>query len=282
MIFTAKSSFHSPGAAFSLADHFATCSKLGRYLTMIDSGRFVISDDFSATRMPRDAVALASICSKDEVVARAALLPLGRLASDPKRRGAFEELFTLIEAQALSPRVRAEADALLEAGFREARIRELEAHLHDELNPARTRYRAFLETVAQLLAGKISHGFFLDEFMDFTNAVAGRLDFGIYSFCIDRIFSASAIPMEIKKSLVVEMMQFPPMIRRELLSNALMNAAAGAEFPAFVRHAMALHLAKERVLEVELLEAVKTKRLSAQDLETSLKGRAAVSVPGTA
>ena len=277
-----KSPLQVPAGTFTLADHFASCSKLGRYLTMFDSGRFVISDDFSARRMPRDAVALASICSKDEVVARAALMPLGRLAADPKRRGAFEELFMLIEAQALSPRVRAEADALLEAGFREARIRELEAQLHDEQNPARTRYRAFLETVAQLLAGKISQGYFLDEFMDFTTSVAGKLDFGIYSFCLDRIFSAAAIPLKIKKTLVVEIMRFPVLIRRELLSNAIINAAAGPELAAFVRHAMALHLEKERVLEVELLEAIKMKRLSVADLETSLKGRSAITIPGTA
>ncbi|MCK4939297.1 MAG: hypothetical protein KAR80_03320, partial [Rhodospirillaceae bacterium] len=57
----------------TMADHFATCSRLGRYLTLVDSGRFVISDDLISSHMPREAVAFASICSKDEVVARAAL-----------------------------------------------------------------------------------------------------------------------------------------------------------------------------------------------------------------
>lgn len=256
-----------------LADHFAACSRLGRYLTLVDSGRFVISDDFLSPRMPRDAVALASICSKDEIVARAALLPLGRIGAMKLHRDAYEELFSLIERQALSPRVRADADAMLESGFRESRILELEASLHDELNPARLRYRSFLETVAKLVAGKISSGFFLDEFIDFTNAVAGRLDFGIYSFCLDRIFSAPAIPLKLKKTLVVELMGFPPIIRRELLSNILAGAANNQDLAAFTRHAMAMHLKKERVLEVELLEAVKMKRLSTGDIELSLKGQ---------
>ncbi|MDH5489430.1 MAG: hypothetical protein OEX17_05805 [Rhodospirillaceae bacterium] len=265
-----------------LADHFAACSRLGRYLTLVESGRFVISDDFLSPRMPRDAVALASICSKDEVVARAALLPLGRIGAQAKNRGAYEELFSLIERQALSPRVRAEADAMLEGGFREARILELEASLHDELNPARLRYRTFLETVALLVAGKVSHGFFLDDFIDFTNTVAGRLDFGIYSFCLDRIFSAPAIPLKLKKTLVVELMGFPPLIRRELLSNILASAATNQELAAFTRHAMAMHLKKERVLEVELLEAVKMKRLSTGDIELSLKGQNAAFASGQA
>jgi hypothetical protein len=30
-----------------LADHFLACSKLGRYLTLFDESRFVITDDFS-------------------------------------------------------------------------------------------------------------------------------------------------------------------------------------------------------------------------------------------
>ena len=257
----------------TLADHFAACSRLGRYLTMADSGRFVISDDLISSRMPREAVAFASICSKDEVVARAALLPLGRLGADKSRREVYEELFSLIEHQALSPRVRADAEAMIEGGFREARILELEANLHDELNPARARYRTFLETVTQLVGGKISQGFFLDEFTDFTNTVAGRLDFGIYSFCLDRIFSAPAIPLKLKKTLTVELMGFPPIIRRELLSNILAGDATIAELAAFTRHAMSMHLKKERVLEIELLEAVKMKRLSTTDIEISLKGQ---------
>ena len=150
---------------------------------------------------------------------------------------------------------------------------DLEANLHDELNPARARYRTFLETVTKLVAGKISQGFFLDEFIDFTNTVAGRLDFGIYSFCLDRIFSAPAIPLKLKKTLVVELMGFPPIIRRELLSNVLTGAVTMVELGAFTRHAMAMHLKKERVLEVELLEAVKMKRLSTSDIEISLKGQ---------
>ncbi|MCW8915251.1 MAG: hypothetical protein OQK24_05275 [Magnetovibrio sp.] len=257
-----------------LADHFVTCNKLGRYLTFQGNSRFLITDDFASSKLniPKDAQAMASICSKDDLVARAALMPLAHRAAslDDIRREAFEELFELIERQTLSDSVREGAAAVLQSGFRENRIRELEAVLSDDLNPARARYRGFLEVVRQLIEGRIAAGTFIDDFVDFTKSVAGRLDFGIYSYCLDRIFATQLIPLQVKKMVAVEVMNFPPLVRRELLSNALAHGAVDRATKDFIRHTIALHLDKPQAVEIELLEAVKTQRISESQIENSL------------
>ncbi|PHS77264.1 MAG: hypothetical protein COB59_09440 [Rhodospirillaceae bacterium] len=257
-----------------LADHFVSCTKLGRYLTFQGNGRFLISDDFHSTkvRIPKDAQAMAAMFSRDELVGRAAIMPLAQRASslDDHRREAYEELFELIERQTLSPRVREGAAQILQAGFRETRIRELEAALGDDLNPARKRYREFLATVRMLIEKKVSSGLFIDDFVDFTTSVAGHLDFGIYSFCLDRIFATPMIPLQVKKLVAIEVLKFPSLVRRELLSNALASTAVDTTTKAFIRHAVSLHLDKEQAVQVELLEAVKCRRISPQDIENSL------------
>ena len=43
-----------------LADHFLWCSKLGRYLTVSDGSRFVITDDFRDAPVQPEAAAVAS------------------------------------------------------------------------------------------------------------------------------------------------------------------------------------------------------------------------------
>ena len=258
----------------ALADHFVTCTKLGRYLTFQGNGRFLISDDFhsSTIRIPKDAQAMAAIYSRDELVGRAAIMPLAHRAAtmDDARREAYEELFELIERQSLSPSVRAGVADVLQSGFRETRIREIEAALGDDLNPARKRYRAFLDTVRQLIEKKVSAGAFVDDFVDFTSTVAGRLDFGIYSFCLDRIMAAPLIPLQVKKMVTIELLKFPTLVRRELVSNALANPGVDNPSKAFIRHTMALHLDKDQAVEIELLEAVKQHRISPQDIEATL------------
>lgn len=255
----------------ALADHFVTCSNLGRYLTFQSNGRFLISDDFHSSkfRIPKEAQAMAAICSKDDLVARAAILPLAHRAAsmDDARRQAYEELFELIERQTLSPRVREGVADVLSGGFREARIRELEAVLADDLNPARKRYREFLEAVRRLIENKMAPGSFIDDFVDFTKSVAGRLDFGIYSYCLDRIYATPMIPLAVKKLVTIEILGFPPLVRRELISNALANPGVDRPTKAFVRHAVSMHLAKEQAVEIDLLNAVKERRISERDIE---------------
>lgn len=257
-----------PGLA--MADHFVLSAKLGRYLTFQGNGRFLISDDFHSSkfRIPKDAQAIAAICSRDDLVARAAIMPLAHRAAsmDDARRGAYEELFELIERQTLSANVRAGAAAVLQSGFREVRIRELEALLTDDLNPARKRYREFLQSVRQLIEQRVASTTFIEDFLDFTQSVAGRLDFGIYSFCLDRIFATPMIPLQVKKLVTIELLGFPPLVRRELLSNALANPGVDSQVKAFMRHAVAMHLAKEQAVEIDLLEAVKERRVTETEI----------------
>ncbi|MBC8337935.1 MAG: hypothetical protein ISR51_04635 [Rhodospirillales bacterium] len=259
-----------------LADHFLMCSRLGRYLTVADGSRFVITDDFREFPVQPEAAAMASLYSKDLLVAQAALLPLGgsvhKMSSNKREK--YERLFHLIEEQALSDVVRHSAQEIIKAGFRNAEIRALEAELGDKLSPARMRYRAFLEVVKQLMDRNITAGPFLDEFRDFTKSVAGKLDFGIYSFCLDRLFGSPRITMKVKKLLVLEILQFPPIIRRELLTNILSLRGQIRELTEFVKYMVATELGKNAAIEIELLEAFKLQRLSMEDIEISLKARA--------
>ena len=258
-----------------LANHFLWCSKLGRYLTVSDGSRFVITDDFRDAPMQPEAAAVASIYSKDLLVAQSALLPLGAPVHkmSPRKRENYERLFTLIEKQALSDVVRHSAREVLNAGFRNAEIRALEAELGDKLNPARIRYRAFLNVVKQLMDRNITAGPFLDEFRDFTLGVAGHLDFGIYSFCLDRMFGSLRIQMKVKKLLVLEILKYPPIIRRELLTNVLAYPGQARELIEFVKYMVATELSKNAAIEIELLEAFKFRRLSMEDIESSLLAR---------
>ncbi|MBM3564960.1 MAG: hypothetical protein FJX42_02460, partial [Alphaproteobacteria bacterium] len=131
-----------------LADHFLSCCRLGRYLTVAEGSRFVITDDFRQPQeaIPPSAAAMASIYSRDFLVAEAALLPLARTAErlTGRERERFERLFDLIEAQALAPVVKVSAHALLERDFRVGDLRAIEDDLDDRLSPARVRYREFL------------------------------------------------------------------------------------------------------------------------------------------
>ena len=258
-----------------LADHFLACTRLGRYLTVFDGSRFVITDDFRAAPVLPEAAAMASIYSKDLLVAQAALLPLGGAVHKMSvtKREKYERLFQLIEENALSEMVRHSARDVLSAGFRNAEIRALEAELGDKLSPARIRYREFLEIVKQLMARKITAGPFLDEFKDFTQVVAGKLDFGIYSFCLDRMFGSARITIKVKKLLVLEILQFPPIIRRELLTDILALHGQIRELVEFIKYMVATELGKNAAIEIELLEAFKLQRLSMEDIETSLKAR---------
>jgi hypothetical protein len=78
------------------------------------------------------------------------------------------------------------------------------------------------------------------------------------------------IPLQVKKMVTVEIMRFPPLIRRELLSNALANGGVDRPTKDFIRHAISMHLPKGQLLEIELLEAVKERRITAQEIENTL------------
>jgi hypothetical protein len=258
-----------------LADHFVACSSLGRYLTVFDESRFVITDDFMEDgAVDRTAAAVASIFSNDPLVAEAALLPLSKAAQKKAsgKREHYEELFSLIEKQALNSSVKESAQSLLDSGFREVRIREIEGSLDDKLSPARSRYRAFLKIIRYLIEHKITPQLFRDEFLDFTYAVAGRLDFGIYSFCLDRIFDKDEIPMRAKGFLISELLGFPFTIRRELLTNILTLQGGNKRLTDFVRDATIQKLGEVAATEIELLVALKTSQMSMDDINNMISG----------
>ena len=267
----------SPGGhGPDLADHFLSCAKLGRYLTTFDDSRYLITDDFQRAKNLHPIVATtASIFSKDPLVAQIALVPLSKAAGTNtiENREKLEELFTLIEARALSNDARECAHAILESDFRESRIQALERELGGRMSPARRRYRQFLEIVRALAELKISAQAFRDEFADFTHAVAGRLDFGIYSFCIDRILGNDRIAEKAKTLLVDQILNFPPLIRRELLTNALSARATPPGVAAYIRHGVNTTLGIETATEIFLLEGLKTRRITAEELEQRIRRR---------
>ena len=254
----------------NLADHVLECCKLNRYLTVADGHRFVITEDFERNvAVSADAAAMAAIYSRDKLVAQAAILPLGQIAKKLRKkseRAIYERLFSLIEEQALDDRVRDSAHTLLERGFREAEIKSIEAELNDQLSPARARYRDFLDIVRRMMDGAMTPPAFVEEFKAFTADVAGRLDFGIYSFCLDRLFGSLRIPEVVKQLLVGELLAFPPLVRRELLTNILVYPGQTEELKRFVRNTILAELGRSVVVEIELLEAYRMRRITLADL----------------
>lgn len=225
--------------ASDLAAHFMECGALNTNLTLAPGERMVITDDLlNGTVHSLEAMSMAAIVARDGMVARAALLPLGVAASkvSAANREKYHRLFALIEDTAFDETVRESAEALVHARFRDSQIRELANELGGTVGPARQRYRGFLDVVKMLTARKISESAFLDEFLDFTRAVAGKLDFGIYAMCIDRLFTSERIPIMVKVSLLKEILRYPPLIRKELVTNLLSSPAAA---PELIRHARA-------------------------------------------
>ena len=252
----------------NLADHFLTCAKLGRYLTVASGSRFIITDDLREKNFMPDAAAMAAIYSRDGLVAEAALLPLSQTIPimDVAQRDKYERLFHLIGEQTLAGDVRNAAQSLIASRFRAAEIRDLEAELGNKLNPARLRYRDFLVVVRKLMVREISERSFMDEFKGFTQEVAGRLDFGIYSFCIDSIYSSQKIPITVKKLLALEFLNFPPLIRRELISNILAVPGQTGNMADFVSAMIDRYLALETVIEIKLLKDLKLHRFSMEEI----------------
>ena len=252
----------------NLADHFLTCAKLGRYLTVASGSRFIITDDLREKSFMPDAAAMAAIYSRDGLVAEAALLPLSQTIPimDVAQRDKYERLFHLIGEQTLAGDVRNAAQSLISSRFRAAEIRDLEAELGNKLNPARLRYRDFLVVVRKLMVREISERSFMDEFKGFTQEVAGRLDFGIYSFCIDSIYSSQKIPVTVKKLLALEFLNFPPLIRRELISNILAEPGQTGNMGDFVSAMIDRYLALETVIEIKLLKDLKLHRFSMEEI----------------
>lgn len=244
-----------------LAAHFMECGSLNTNLTLGPGDRLVITDDLldGTTVTDLAAMSMAAIVGRDGMVARAAILPLGMAASRVKAadRAKYERLFALIEETAFDGAVRESAEALIHASFRESQIKELAAELGGTVGPARQRYRAFLEVVKLLTEKKISEPLFLEEFLDFTRAVAGKLDFGIYSLCVDRMFVSERIPILVKVSLLREICKYPPLIRKELITNLLSSGKVEPELIRYARQEVANVLTRDQLTEIFLFTTLK-------------------------
>ncbi len=253
---------------YDLADHFLACAKLGRYLTVASDTRFFITDDFQGNAVIHEAAAVAAIYSKDKLVAEAALMPLSGGVSKLKgtHREKYERLFQLIEKQALSDDVRYTARSLIEARFRDSEIRDIESQLGGKITPARSRYREFLIIIKELMHKKLTPKSFIEEFREFTQDVAGKLDFGIYSFCLDSLFRSLEIRDTVKKLLIIEILTFPTLIRRELISNVLSYPGLTRDLLEFVELTIEQKLDPETILEIGLLKDLKLRRFSMESI----------------
>lgn len=236
------------------------CGSLNTNLTLAPGDRMVITDDLlNGTIGDFAAVSMAAIVARDGMVARAALLPLGMAASRvaPAKRARYEQLFALIEDTAFDEGTRESAEALIHARFREAQIKEIADELGGTVGPARQRYRDFLEVVKKLAAKKISEPAFLDEFLEFTRAVAGKLDFGIYSMCVDRLFTSERIPIMVKVALLKEVLKYPPLVRKELVTNLLSSPTAEPELVRYARAELAGVMSHDQLTEIFLFTTLK-------------------------
>jgi len=250
----------APGAPADMAAHFMECGALDTNLSLAPGSRLVITDDLlDGTVIDAAALSMAAIVARDGQVARAALIPLGVAASkmSGRDRDRYEQLFALIEESAFAPQVRDSAEALIHAGFREARIRDLAAELGGTVGPARERYRAFLDVIRLLTEERISDGAFLDEFLDFTRQVAGKLDFGIYAMCVDRLFVSERIPLGVKGALLREVLGYPPLIRRELVTTLLASPRVVPELIQLARTELSSRLDSRQQTEIRLYTLLK-------------------------
>ena len=243
-----------------LAAHFMECGALNTNLTLAPGERMVITDDLLNGRIgDMAAISMAAIVARDAQVAKAAVLPLGVAASKMtgKDRAKYERLFALIEETAFDEGVRESAETLIAARFRESQIKDIAAELGGTVGPARQRYRAFLDVVKLLAAKKISESLFLDEFLDFTRTVAGKLDFGIYALCVDRLFVSGRIPIVVKVSLLREICKYPPLVRKELITNLMASDKAEPELVRYASQEMAGVMTREQLTEIMLFTTLK-------------------------
>ncbi|MDA8230538.1 MAG: hypothetical protein M0006_04285 [Magnetospirillum sp.] len=260
MITSSDSSGPTYGLPRDLAAHFMDCGSLDTNLTLGPGGRLVITDDLlDGTVDDLAAISMAAVVARDSMVARAAILPLGMAASrvGDRNRAKYEKLFALIEDSAFDTGARESAEVLIHSRFREAQIRELAEELGGTIQPARQRYRAFLDIIRQLAEKRISERSFLEEFLDFTRAVAGKLDFGIYAMCVDRMFTSARIPMGVKLSLLREILNYPPLVRRELMTSLMASPSAPPELRRHAEREMAGTMSHDQLTEIVLFTTLK-------------------------
>ena len=70
------------------------------------------------------------------------------------------------------------------------------------------------------------------------------------------------MPVSVKKLLSLELLEYPPLIRRELMSNILSSPEQAQDLVIFVSRLIERKLEPEKVVEIELLRDLKLQRFS--------------------
>jgi hypothetical protein len=260
-----------------LATHFVECASLNVGLSLSRGGRLVITDDLlNGTIDDAAAASMAAIVSQDKHIAHAAVISIGYATAHAKsaKRDKFEKLLELIEDQAFDHTIRDSIDMMFATRFRAAKIRELVRELGGTITPARKRYQAFLEVIKNLEAKKLTQNDFIAEFIAFTQAVAGKLDFGIFAICLERLFINKNISIDIKILLLNQIIDYPPLVRKELISSLLQSGGAPHAVLKQAHHMIAHHLPSQdyrEILLVTLLKQSWTQQRSRQARKTLLQ-----------
>ena len=76
--------------------------------------------------------------------------------------------------------------------------------------------------------------------------------------------------MKVKQLLVAEIVTYPPLVRRELLANVLTDTAQTTQLIRFAEMRIVTELGEQAAIEIELLKALKQRRLSVRDIEKSM------------
>ena len=74
-------------------------------------------------------------------------------------------------------------------------------------------------------------------------------------------------------------MEYPPLIRRELLTNVLSQPGQAPDLLRYIEQRVVADLGDEIAVELELLKAVKTHRLSIDDIEQRHRFRPRALIP---
>lgn len=82
------------------------------------------------------------------------------------------------------------------------------------------------------------------------------------------------MPVKTKALVVAEILGFPPMIRRELLSNILSAPSLAPELSQFVQSQMTEKLPPEASMEITLLLSLKTSQINVAQLKGMAVGTA--------
>ena len=108
-----------------------------------------------------------------------------------------------------------------------------------------------------MIERRISRALFLDEFTDFTRTVAGKLDFGIYALCLDRVFGNARIPINVKADLLDQILTYPPTIRKELLTNLMSSPTSPIELVKLAEQRLGGLLTRDQLTEIMLFTTLK-------------------------